>query len=88
LPRGFISNHNALLDFRDQAEFLSPGEAEYAKITSVEREHGFNLVPVCQVHERGIGQLYFQIPVAGNNRSDSTQIHRIERGKLKRFAVK
>jgi hypothetical protein len=49
---------------------------------------GFISVPVRQVHERGIGQLYSQIPIAGKNRSDSRQIHRIERGKLKGFAVK
>jgi hypothetical protein len=49
---------------------LAASKAEHAEIASIQSKNGLNRFPVCQVHERRIGELNAQVLIFFENSGD------------------
>jgi hypothetical protein len=72
----------------NDAKLLPPRPAEHTKIAPVQSEHGFNPLPIRQMYQGRIGELYPQAPILSENRGDAGQVGLMKRKKLKGLAVK
>src|ERR1017187_7986011 len=72
---------------RNQTELFSAGQTEHTKVTPVHGEHDLNSFPVCQMHQRSIGDLYSQVLILSENRCNPREIRLVQRSQLEGPAV-
>ena len=68
-------------------KLFSAGEAEYAKVTPVQRKYSADSFPIRQMHQRRIRNLQAQIPITGKDGGNAREVHLIQRSKLEGSAV-
>jgi len=63
----------------NNAELFAARAAEDSEVAPVQREHGFNPLPIRQMHQGRIGELYPQAPILSENRGDAGQVGLMKR---------
>ena len=76
-----------LLRSRNDVKLLSARQTEHTEVAPVQREHRFNALPICQMHQACVGDLYPQPPILCEDGCDSGEVGLIQRKKLKGLAV-
>ena len=75
------------LRFTEEPALLSAGKTQHTKVAPVQREHRFNALTICQMHQTRIGELDPQPPVLCEDRCDSGEVRLVQREKLKGLTV-
>ncbi len=71
----------------NNAKLLSARHTEDTKVAPVQCKHRFNPLPICQIHQAGVGELNPQAPILCQDGCDSGEVRLVQRKKLKRAAV-
>jgi hypothetical protein len=72
----------------NDVELLSALPAEDPEVAPVQREDSFNPLPICQMYQGRIGELYPQALILSENHGDSGKVRLVQSKKLKGPALK
>ena len=62
-------------------------QTEHTKVSAIQTENRLNPLPICQMYQARIGELYPQAPILTENRANSGKVWLVQRKKLKRPAL-